>query len=156
MAGDDYYQTAIAMHEAGAMLVQEQPRAACYLLGYVCECVLKEAAFAALKAQGKSEQEAIDSLRQVSHDLTRLITLHATLALSPSARLGRGVSLHRLAPRMSALLPGPLPSAKKVQHWHPEHRYDGHRWDAQAALDYADEARALLKTLIGLKLDGAL
>ncbi|MBK9643790.1 MAG: hypothetical protein IPO67_01295 [Deltaproteobacteria bacterium] len=152
MPGDDYVQTALVMAEAGAALAPTQPRSACYLLGYVAECTLKAAAVAALTKQGIPPADAKQGVKG-SPDLSRLATLHRLIALTPSARLRRLAPLDRLAPRMSARL-GPSEGAE--EHWHPNHRYDGSRWDDQAARDYLVEAERMTRTLIGLRLEGAL
>lgn len=152
MPNDDYVQTALRMAEAGEALVPVQPRSACYLLGYVAECTLKAAALKALTDQGFSPPDARQKLRKfVSHDLGRLALLHRLLALTPSARLRRLSPLDRLAPRMSAQVGG-----GPEEHWSPDHRYDGGRWDTEAARDYQADARRLVQTLMTLQLDGAL
>lgn len=156
MPGDDFVDTAIMMHEAGSVLVSDQPRSACYLLGYVAECTLKAAALVALVQRGKSSDEARTELKfSVSHDLGRLETLHRLLALSPSARIRPLAPLSRLAPRMSMSVID-TGGGSRTEHWNPNHRYDGSRWDAQAAQDYQAEADRLLQILGGLRLDGAL
>lgn len=160
MADDDFVETAFVMYEAGSALLQVQSRSACYLLGYVAECTLKAAALAALTTASNhalSEKEAKACLRNfVSHELERLSVLHRLLVLTPSARARRIAPLERLVPTMSRRLPLSGGGDKFQEHWHPNHRYDGTRWDVPTSMVYAVEANRLLTLLAELRLDGVL
>lgn len=146
---DDYVQTAATMRDAAVSLrASGQDRNACYLAGYVIECVAKVML-----------QQAPNPGHIKHHDLEGLGEQFLAATLSAGFAIGRYGDPTRLAPTMIAQVgPTKIKNGQTVHycHWDPFHRYDGSRWDANTVKQYLQEAEAAYSLLIQMQLDGVI
>jgi hypothetical protein len=117
-------------------------RNACYLSGYVVECVLKTI-LTKSKYSGSLQHHRLLELRQAL-DALMMFGNKTTIRYMYAARLAPTI--------MQQIAPPPNPKS----HWDPFHRYDGTRWTAAESTPYVDEASRVADVLKKMEFDGVL
>ncbi len=130
---DDYGTTAAIMRHDAVMLAEARRwRNACYLAGYVVECVVK----ALLDAAGQTPKRHHD-LGKHGQEVQKL-----SLVCNPVvARYGDPIAV------CSSIAGG--------SGWDPVHRYDGTRWTEREWTAYARDSERAYEMLCEMYVDGA-
>lgn len=134
-----------------ASVEPSQHRNACYLAGYVVECVLK-----AMITARYTKARVVDVPSLFSHELSDLEALLTAQAVAAERDVVRyGLPVHA-APTMCTIVGQRQLRRQRIDeaHWHPFHRYDGSRWVTSST--YIAEAKAALDILTQLQLDGVI
>lgn len=147
---DDYVKTAERMMaDAQTLRRVGAHRNACYLAGYVVECTLK----ALLQVAGTSPRPV--------HDLESLHEDVELLRIASNAVVARYGDPSTFAPTMlHQVRPSGRDRFGRNRYycaWDPLHRYDGARWDSDAASEvYVREADDAMNTILNMMIDGVL
>lgn len=147
---DNYRITAtVCMTDARKLQLAGSHRNACYLAGYVVECIIK------VLIQCSGGERLIRS-----HKLDQLADQLAKLSLTAGARAMKCGDPRRLAPTITGPREGTSSTLKLSEcscDWNPDYRYDGSHWDNPAKSSaYITEAQQALDMLDQVALDQGL